>query len=113
MSASSPLPEVTSKKMVATLSGDSQAIPLSVSSGFQESGISTETAGSSWGMFTVPAGAKLVREREKARAAKKPRRAINRGILFFLRAYILFKSLSFARQPDPMFATFNVVQPVA
>ena len=89
MSASSPLPEVTSKKMVATLSGDSQAMPLSVSSGFQESGTSTETAGLSWGMFAVPAWAKPVSKTEKARAAKNPlnRREMNRGIM------LCFKSL--------------------
>ena len=39
-----PLAEVTSKKIVATLSGDSHAMPLSVSSGFQESGMLSEIA---------------------------------------------------------------------
>ena len=65
-----PLAEVTSKRIVAALSGDSQAIPSSVSSGFQESGMSTEIAGLSSGTFTVPAGARLVSRREKARAAQ-------------------------------------------
>src|SRR5437762_8765279 len=69
MSASSPLAAVTSKMIVATLSGDSQAMPWSVSSGFQESGMFTEIAGLSSGMFTVLAGARQVSRKQKARSA--------------------------------------------
>jgi hypothetical protein len=60
-------------------------MPLSVASGFQESGMSTEIAGLSSGTFTVPAGEKLVSRKEKARAVKTPlnQREIERNIMCF------------------------------
>jgi hypothetical protein len=60
-------------------------MPLSVASGFQESGMSTEIAGLSSGTFTVPAGQRLVSRREKARAVKTllNQREKDRNMMFF------------------------------
>src|SRR3979490_1287481 len=71
--ASTPLGDVTSKITVATLSGDSIAIPLSVGSGTHDSGTLTEITGLSSGILIVLAGTMAaVRMMVMKRAIAKP-----------------------------------------